>query len=546
MESLVDQLKALPERYQALPAKFRTGIVVGAVLAILAGVVGAVAASSGPDWQYLYTSLSDGDAAEAARVLEANGLPYRLDAENKALAVKQGDSGKAALLLSAEGIPHADADVVQPSSLDGTEVTRDKLRGAREAKLSQTLSNLSELRTARVIISEPKRRLLPGQDVPASASVMVRLHPGRQLNRRQIAGIQHFVASAVQHLEPENVSIIDGQGTMLSGSDEDFSGNLKARQTFEAQIEQKVLAVLKPLIKDGNVVAQAHVDLDDSQVEQQKTTYAEDTVLGTERVLEETKSRGNNAPGGVVGAAANTPLDAAAQVRGNNGQASAMSDTRKDYLVGKTVTVSKQRAPRVTRMTVAVLVDSPTDAPRSVEDLQLYEKLAKEAAGFDVTRGDTLTLTGLPFYAEPPEPPGELPLQLPLGLTPVQAALLALVLAVLLVGAGVLLKKRKEQKAEEQSRSLAVLEKGGSVAELEKQLEAPVVEEAPEEEPDEDETALEKPDVVSPEQLIREAAIRAAQEDPRRAAYLLRAWLREGMVSDTVPEGSEEEVARAA
>lgn len=546
MESLVDQLKSLPERYQALPMKFKTGIVVGAVLALLSGVVGAVMASSNTDWQYLYTSLSDADASEAARVLEANAIPYRLDAANKALAVGAPDSGRAALLLLAEGIPHADAEVVQPSSLDGTEVTRDKLRSARETKLSQTLSNLGELRTARVIISEPKRRLLPGQDVPASASVMVRLHPGRQLNKRQIAGIQHFVASAVQHLEPENVSIIDGQGTMLSSAEEDYSGNLEARARTEQEVAQKVLAVLKPLVKEGHVVAQVHVDMDASLVEEQQTTYAEDTVLGSERITTEQRAKGANVPGGVVGAAANTPLDSAAQVSGRNGQSAAKNDTRKDYLVGKTVRVSKQRAPRVTRMTVAVLVDSPLDNPKTAADLALYEKLAKEAAGFDVERGDTLTLTGLPFYAEEAAPLEAVPASaLPFGLSPMQAALLAMVLAVLLVGGGILWRRRKQLRDEEQSRSLALLEQGGSVAELEKKMAEPITVEVPAEEKI-DTDALQKADEVSPEQLLREAAIRAAQEDPRRAAYLLRAWLREGLVTDGVPTDEEEEVARAA
>ena len=418
------------------------------LLLLLVGVAGAVALgvaivlwSRGPNYTLLYAGLDPKDAAAVSQALQTSNTPFRLGADGASISVPADVLADVRLRLASQGLPQgstAGATSPQSDSPFGMSDLAENThyQSMLESDLGNTIAGLQFVRAARVHLALPKPSAFIRDNHPASASVLLTLYPGRQLDSSQVAAIVHLVSSSVPDLDPSQVSVVDQQGNLLTVSDPDSPGavgdtRMRLATRMENSYAQRIEDLLTPLLGQGRVRAQVDVDLDFSQTEKASESYdGANPALRSEQTNSETKH--DDAGGEVAGAlsnqppnnvaqptaakpnagtppAANTPAAATANASKNTPTDTSSSSTR-NYELGRTISHVSDPAGRLARLTVAVVVDNKaaTDGkgksvPLTAQELQHLTDLTKNAVGFDQQRGDSVSVINLPFSAPPVE-----------------------------------------------------------------------------------------------------------------------------------------------
>jgi len=415
------------------PATRQLMLLVGVALAVAIGV-GVVLWSRGPNYALLYAGLDSKDAAAVTQALQAGNTPYTLSPDGSSISVPAADLAAVRLKLASQGLPQGNAGTVMPGADSPFGMSdlaeRTRYQQMLETDLGNTIAGLQSVRSARVHLALPKPSAFVRDNRQASASVLLTLYPGRQLDQSQVAAIVHLVASSVPELDAKQVSIIDQQGQLLTISDPDSASaigdsRLRLATRLENTYAQRVEDLLTPLVGPGRVRAQVSAEMDFSQTEKATETYDhEHPALRSEQTNSEQRHdvAQNN---GVPGALSNQPPNTVAQptaARPNAGkpgatnaataQASAPSEASssatRNYELDRTVSHVSDPAGRLARLSIAVLVDNkPVGAdpaksvPFTAQELQHLTDLTKNAIGFDEKRGDSVSVINQPFHQNP-------------------------------------------------------------------------------------------------------------------------------------------------
>jgi flagellar M-ring protein FliF len=205
-------------------------LALGAVAAALLGFFAFVIwRASAPDYTVLFAGLELADSQRLVQRLEEAGVPHRLSAGGDAIMVPADEALRLRMSLAEEGMPldgTVGYELLDQAGPFGTSefLANVNLRRAIEGELARSISTLRQVRSARVHIVQPKRELFAREATAAvpSASIVLALRGGGELDKRQVAGIKHLVAAAVPGLSPERVTLVDDRGTLLAqarGSD---------------------------------------------------------------------------------------------------------------------------------------------------------------------------------------------------------------------------------------------------------------------------------------------------------------------------------------
>ncbi len=533
MESLLTQLKELPGRFGGLPGGLRVALVAGLLTALaIAGSVGLMASGRG-DYQYAFTNLSPEDSAEASALLKTAGVPHRLDASGGALAVPADRVYDARIVLATAGLPRGGGvgfELFDRGDLGVSEFTqRVNLRRAIEGELARTIGRLTGVKSARVTVALAEKGLYRDEDKKPSASVVVLLQPGRSLADRELAGIRHLVSSAVPGLPPEGVTVLDGRGAVLSADSAWDSPEASYQRKLERDFEQRIVSLLEPVVGQGAVIAKVTATIDHSQVSQSAELFDPDQVaLRSERKTAQSASNQTNTLQGVAGAQANVPLPPQAPAASPTSQGTSNNqDEVKNFEISKTTTTTVAKLPRLTKLSVAILVDGVEGKGRDAADVTRLGELARKAVGFDEGRGDQLEISSQVFgkSTDVPELVAEAPK------TPVVTyAVSGLGVLALLIAGFLLLRRRSAAQPEP-----LVLTPGAKVGELEARAQGQATVDG------EAATTKALPDapkalLVDPIAELREKARALVREDPERAVMLVRTWLGADLEA---PKGAE-------
>jgi flagellar M-ring protein FliF len=437
---LVPAPAGLAARWSALPGKTQLGAVLGAVALLLVLVLMAGSAREG-DWRVLFPNLSEKDGGQVIERLAQMNVPYRFAEGGGTLMVPAARVHELRMKLAAAGLPAGSAgaqsgyELLDKSPFGQTQgQERMNMQRAIEGELTRTIQSLASVERARVHLAMPAMNGFFREQHKPSASVVLNLHPGRTLERAQIAGIVHLVSSSVPELSPKAVSVIDGTGALLSGPAEaaaDAEGGLDSQQLqfrrdVEAAHTKRILALLEPVVGRDNVRASVSADIDFSQVMQTAEAFrpnqgADARPAVREQRSEESSQPGSATPAGVPGATSNqpptpatAPINGPAQaLQGANGGSAAGASTRREqatrFEVDKTVTVTKQAAGNVKRLSAAVVVNhkTATDAKGKTTSMPLTDKeieqlaaLVQQGIGFNAERGDQVKVINAPFRAD--------------------------------------------------------------------------------------------------------------------------------------------------
>ncbi|MBQ4854386.1 flagellar M-ring protein FliF [Rhodanobacter sp. B2A1Ga4] len=421
------------------PATRQLVLLVAVAAAVALGVA-VVLWSRGPNYGLLYAGLEQKDASAITQELQAGNTPYQLNSDGSSIMAPAADLAALRLKLAAKGLPQGSAS---SSALPATDspfgmsdlAERTRYQQLLEADLGTTIGGLQSVRAARVHLALPKPSAFIRDNREASASVLVTLYPGRQLDAGQVAAIVHLVAASVPNLEARQVSVIDQQGQLLTTDPESpgavGDNRLRIATRIENTYAQRIEELLMPLVGPGRVHAQVHADLDFSRTEKATETFGHDhPALRSEQTSSE-QHGADAAGGGVPGALSNQPPATVAQptaarpdagkaatatataTAGNPGENS--SSATRNYELDRTISHVSDPAGRLARLTVAVVLDDklaspaspdasadePAAAPKSVpfstQELQHLTELTKNAVGFDAARGDSVSVVNQAF-----------------------------------------------------------------------------------------------------------------------------------------------------
>ena len=430
------------------PVVQQVGLLIGIAAAVALGVV-VVMWSRTPSYMQLYAGLSDKDTALVTDGLSKSSIPYRVEAGGL-IMVPSGKVADARMKLAAQGLPKGSEngfEMLQQEQGFGTSqfVENARYQNALENELARSIGSLSNVEKARVHLAIPKQSVFVRDRQPPTASVLLNLYPGRNLDDGQVAAIVHLVASSVPNLDTGHVTVVDQKGHLLNSSDTTRDSGLNANQfdytrKLEDSYVKRIEELITPIIGVGGVHAQVVADLDFTVSEETQEKFnPKDPSLRSEQVATE-QSTGGGLAGGIPGALSNQPpggsvvpeTTAAKKPPAGKPGAAALptpapaavpsnSSNRatRNYELDKVISHTRQASGGIKRLSVAVLVDDKqvTNAdgesvrtPLKPEELEKITGLIKEAIGYDEKRGDRLNVINVPFSTPPaiealPDPP---------------------------------------------------------------------------------------------------------------------------------------------
>jgi flagellar M-ring protein FliF len=450
MSNPMEAVITLPQNATA-PSRFDLARIPGARQALLLlGIAAAVAIgvaivmwSRAPSYSLLYANLDEKDAAQVVQALQSSNIDYQLGNGGTSIFVNANETANVRLKLAAQGLPRggavagdAGADAQNPFGMSEL-AEKARYQQMLENDLSSTISNLQSVKSARVHLALPKSSAFIRDRTQASASVMVALYPGRQLDASQVGAIVHLVAASVPELDPARVQVIDQSGQLLTSSDPNSETAVSdARFRLVRQIETayagRVEELLTPLVGAGHVRAQVFAQMDFTETEKTSENFdPQKTTLRSEQSASE--RRADAVASGIPGALSNQPPNAPAQPTAANpkgGPADASASTQKDggeisqsatrnYEVDRTISHTREPVGTVDRLTVAVALDNktsldekgkPVSTPFTKDELDQMTALVKNAVGFDEKRGDNVSVVNAPFQSAPDLEPVGVPL----------------------------------------------------------------------------------------------------------------------------------------
>lgn len=388
------------------------------------------------EYRTLYRGLEDAEAAQVVEALTAERIEYRIADGGTAIEVPLEKVHEARMRIASRGLPSGNApgfEIFDQGTFGVTDfVQKVNYHRALQGELARTIEQVEGVEKARVQLALPQRKALLRKDErKATASVVLRLRSGFDLEPGQIRGIVHLVASSVEGLGVAQVTLVDNLGRLLAPqSDLDSpSGGapsmLGAARSLERELADQVESILEPTVGLGRVVAKVNAQVDWTQTERTEEIFDPNSQIERSTQRETESSSDSTTEGGVVGIVANSPeASPPAAATGNDSSSSRTSETI-NYELSKTVSRQVLPTGKIERLSIAVLLDgkpvavgsgqapsegeggeqgaadesAPAFSPWSADEIAEFEQLAKRAVGFSSERGDEISVINAPFYA---------------------------------------------------------------------------------------------------------------------------------------------------
>lgn len=385
---------------------------------VLAGGATFVAISNwrhDSNFKALYRGMDNEDAAQAAQKLKEANVEYRLEDDGNTILVPADKFSETRLLLAREGLPKSGRigfELFDKTNFTTTDFAEQvNYRRALEGELERTISSLGEIEKARVHLTFPKDSVFVESRQAAKASVLLNLRHSASLAPENVTAISNLVASAVEGLAPQQVTIVDARGNLLnkprggdalgSASDSQFEYQLNV----EHELAKKLSETLDPILGAGNYRSGVSVECDFSGIEESEEVLdpTKSVIVSSQRTDESTGGHGSS---GIPGVAANLP-DPPASASPASGTTRRTENS--NYQTSRLVRHTEHPRGTVKRVTVAVLLDqemkwekkggdySRTFVAPLPEKMNVIKSLVTNIAGINVARGDQVTVETLPF-----------------------------------------------------------------------------------------------------------------------------------------------------
>ncbi|MEL0034092.1 MAG: flagellar basal-body MS-ring/collar protein FliF [Paracoccaceae bacterium] len=387
-----------------------------------------------PDMTTLYSSLGEAEKSKVLDSLRNMGVEVELDPVTGDILVPTDAYHQSRISLAAQGLPEFSQNSTDAIDNLPLGVSRSveglKLRQVQELELAKSIAEISSVQAARVHLAIPEKSVFVRDQADPTASVFVNLKNGRKLDKTQVLAITNLVSSSIPNMNPNNVSIVDQFGNLLSNSPDDpdqqlADSQLEYRMRLENIYKNRITSLVAPIVGAGNISAQVNLDIDFTrrEISQEIIDPKTSAPVSEQSSLNITAKKDAI---GIPGAISNEPPQEATVTQEQNqvgtatNSASAQGESErfetksstelKNYENSKTYETVKNSSNIITRIDAALLVrdkkvinpdtEEVTYEPLSPEVLEQIQNLVKSAIGIQDNRGDTLTITSQPFVED--------------------------------------------------------------------------------------------------------------------------------------------------
>ncbi|HSQ41000.1 MAG TPA: flagellar basal-body MS-ring/collar protein FliF [Fibrobacteraceae bacterium] len=392
-KQLLTQLRDIWVRFNTLQKALIIAIFVITFIGLVAVI--SIQGFSGKDsgQATLFANLELNDAAEITAFLKENKFKYDLDNDGRTVLVPKESVYEVRMSLARAGLPREQGkgyELFDKNQLGMTDFTQNlNYRRAVETELMRSIETFREVETARVHINIPKETIFLEKKEEATASVIIRLRPGQDLQERQIKGIQHLVSSAVEGLRARQVTVLDDHGNMLTRGFADNAiaeatdHNMELKHSVESYVESQVMTILDGVLGPNKARVKVSADLDFDQISRTVETYdPSKKVVRSEQRDDGTKT--------------NSPIV------GNETKEGSITN----YEINRTVSQIASSPGNTKRLTVSVAVDGSYEKgadgkeiykPRSPDEIQVLTQLVRNAVGYSAERNDDVYVASVQF-----------------------------------------------------------------------------------------------------------------------------------------------------
>lgn len=407
------------EYFKTLSPVKRMSIIIAGVISFMAIAITAMIVS-GKTYEVLMKNVNSQNLSLIINKLKEKNIPYELADEGSTILVPQDMVYSTQMAMWEElgtaNIGTVDLSLFKDANPGMTKMAqRANYQRALQGELMKAINTLSSIRRSMVILALPEKKSFMEKESMPSASVTVEMQPGKTLTPSQVDGIIHLVASSIENLDPESVTVIDSNGKRLSkrtsGGSRAADELLEIQDKIEDRIKARIETQLSRVLGEGAVDAQVFAQVSPKKVDtvQQLVDPDASAIIGQTSNTELLDGARTN-PVGIPGSRAELPNE-----QGKKGDVGFRQNVNKELKTtnfenSKTVKNISESAGTLERLTVSVLVDGVHTkkkndkgemedvwTPRSPEDLKRYENIIKGAIGFNVQRGDSVTVENMQF-----------------------------------------------------------------------------------------------------------------------------------------------------
>ncbi|MEA2064300.1 MAG: flagellar basal-body MS-ring/collar protein FliF [Gemmatimonadota bacterium] len=371
---------------------------IGVTVVTVVGMIALLIWAQTPKYDILYTRLEKDDADIIVMELDANKISYKLENSGTTILVSTKEIPETRLTLAGKGLPRGSGvgfEIFDQVNIGVTDyVQKINYRRALEGELTRSIETIRDVEKARVHIVIPEERLFSEDQKNPTASVIVKLRPSAALDEKQTLGISHLVSSSIEGMQPEDITIVDSYGNLISSIQATdpmvklTAHQLELRQRLEAYLNRKVQGVLNGILGVGNSIVQVSTEIDFKKVEQTIRTYdPNNTVVRSEQTIENTVTNQKES----LTTSDNTAIT--------------------NFDINETMEHVAQQAGSLRRLTVAVSINHmkqmvadpqtgemvPQPTPRPQQELDNIQNIVQNTVGYDPLRGDEIAINQFAF-----------------------------------------------------------------------------------------------------------------------------------------------------
>jgi len=398
MDSLGQILVKLWKGFESLNSGRKISVIM-VILITTASIGLMVYFTNQVEYRVLFSNLSAEDAGSIIGKLDEQKIPYKVSSAGNIVSVPAEKVSELRLELAAAGLPQGGGvgfEIFDNKTLGATEFEQQlNYRRALQGELARTINSMDEIQSSRVHIALPKDSLFSEQQKKATASVTVRLKPGKTIRPAQVDGIVHLVARSIEGMHPEDVMVVDTRGTILSTNHSESklskltSTQVDFQRSMEKDLAGRIQSMLEKVVGQGKAVVRVAADLDFRVIEKTEESYdpEEPVVRSVQRNSEKVNAVGKE------GAVSESPKEE-------------KLDEVINYEINKVVNKTVMPVGETKKLSIAVLVDGlykknekgeDIYQPRSKNEIESIEELVRKSAGFNAQRGDQVVVTNMPF-----------------------------------------------------------------------------------------------------------------------------------------------------
>jgi flagellar M-ring protein FliF len=366
------------------------------------------------DFKVLYSGLYQEDAASVIDYLQQEKIPYEIGGNGGTIMVPADMVYEARLKLAGQGSLHGQGvgfELFDENKIGQTNFVQGiNYQRALQGELSRTISELSEVESARVHLVLPNKSLFVEEQAPPSAAIMLKLKGGRTLTSQQVQAIVNLVSTSVEGMTADHITLADSRGKVLyePKGDTDMTGmtstQLEYQMSMQRNLEQRIEQLLTPIVGPGRVIARVNADLDFDRTTIRKEIYDPRSAVVRSEVKSEEETQGSaTVAGGTPDPNYQGEND---RMASGTAQSSIRTSSTTNFDINREEQQIISQVGSIKRLSVAVLVDGKYTQqqdgtyafePLPVEQIAQLRQLTQRAVGFDQERGDAIEVSSISF-----------------------------------------------------------------------------------------------------------------------------------------------------